>query len=533
MSAVVTNPVLPGSHPDPDIIRVGDDFYLATTTFEWLPGVRIHHSRDLVNWKLVAAPLDGARVGNMRAVPDSGGNYIPSLSWHDGTFYLLYSEVYDGAWPWVANRTFLTTAKSIEGAWSDPVHLNSMAFDPALFFDDDGRCYLLHLWMDYRAGKQQMRGIAIHELGLNTLQLIGEARELFTSPDGFFNEGPHLFKRNGYYYLSTAIWGTWREHATMVARAKNLTDPFEIDPENPMLTSFSDEAHPLQKAGQGYFLDVGGDYWVLAHHVGRFWPGVGRCPLGRETCLQNIEWSADGWPRIAGGGNLPALTFESPFEAEFEVDVGSVDETFDGAELDMEWNTVREPADESWLSLSRTPGRLSLRGRLPITSKVGQSLVARRWTQMRFTASTRMHFDPRNETTLAGLILYYDTVDFVWAAVSRDEKEGRILSLIERRPDQDFYQQLAARESIPDKGAIDLKVAVAPEGLQFYRRGEGTEWTSLGGLLEVGHLSDEGHDGTKKGFTGSFVGLAAHDMQLEQAWAEFECFRIELPEDGV
>jgi len=313
----------------------------------------------------------------------------------------------------------------------------------------------------------------------------------------------------------------------MVARAKKLTDPFEIDPENPMLTSFEDEAHPLQKAGQGYFLDVGDDQWVLAHHVGRFWPGVGRCPLGRETCLQNIEWSKDGWPRIAGGGKLPALTFESPFDAELEMSDSSVEEHFDRDALDLEWNTLREPADATWLSLARVPGRLSLRGRLPITSKVGQSLVARRWTQMEFSASTRMHFDPRNEATLAGLICYYDTEDFVWAAVSRDEAEGRVLSLIERRPDYDIEQQFVARVSIPEAGAVDLKVDVSASGLQFYWRSDGQEWTALGCLLEVGHLSDEGIDGTKKGFTGSFVGMAAHDMQLEQAWAEFEWFRLE------
>jgi len=205
----------------------------------------------------------------------------------------------------------------------------------------------------------------------------------------------------------------------------------------------------------------------------------------------------------------------------------SVEEHFDSDALDLEWNTLREPADATWLSLARVPGRLSLRGRLPITSKVGQSLVARRWTQMEFSASTRMHFDPRNEATLAGLICYYDTEDFVWAAVSRDEAEGRVLSLIERRPDYDIEQQFVARVSIPEAGAVDLKVDVSASGLQFYWRSDGQEWTALGCLLEVGHLSDEGIDGTKKGFTGSFVGMAAHDMQLEQAWAEFEWFRLE------
>jgi xylan 1,4-beta-xylosidase len=510
------NPILPGSHPDPDLIKVGDDFYLATTTFEWLPGVRIHHSRDLVNWRLVAAPLDGKGVGDLRGVPDSGGNYIPSLSWHDGLFYLVYSVVLDRTWPWMANRSYVTTAASIEGPWSDPVHLNSMGFDPALFWDEDGRGWFLHLWLDYRKEKEQMRGIHIQEFDPETLSLVGENRELFRSPPGWFTEGPHLFPRNGFYYLSTAIFGTYAKHATMVARSENLLGPYEVDPGCPMLTCVDEPSHPLQKAGQGYFVDVGEDDWVLAHHASR--PVEGHCSLGRETCLQSIEWTADGWPRLAGGGVLPSLAPELP---DFPAHPWPKEpEGFGTDTLSLEWNTLREPAEEDWISLKRKPGFLCLRGRLPITSKFGQSLLARRWTSMQFTASVQMEFDPVNEAQLAGLICYYDTSDFVWAALTRDEEKGRVLVLMERRPSVPFGDAFRIAVPVPE-GALELWVEVDVPGMQFRYRQPGGEWQMLGERLSSDHLSDEGEDGAKNGFTGAFVGVAAQDLMGESKWAVF------------
>lgn len=532
------NPVLCGSHPDPDLIKVDGTFYLATTTFEWLPGIRIHRSRDLVNWDLAAAPLDGRRIGDLRGVPDSGGNYIPSLSWHNGTFYLVYSLVLDRTWPWMANRSYVTTASSVEGPWSDPVHLNSMGFDPALFWDDDGRAWFLHLWLDYRAGKEQMRGIHIQEFDPATLSLVGENHELFRSPPGWFTEGPHLFRRNGWYYLSTAIFGTYEKHATMVARSRDLFGRYGVDPGCPMLTSADAPDHPLQKAGQGCFLDTGNDTWVLAHHASR--PVAGRCPLGRETCLQAIEWTDDGWPRIAGGGVLPACNpavllkpavpaGNTSFAAE-TVNRQSLPGNQGFAEgpseiVDLNWNTLREPADESWLSLTRRPGGLSLRGRLPVTSRFGQSLLARRWTRMRFEASVTVTFDPANESQLAGLICYYDTADFVWAALTRDEELGRVAVLMERRPDRAFSDQFIALKAVRDEN-VSFKVQVDVPRMRFFYRQCNSDWQPLGPELDTGHLSDEGPDGKKNGFTGSFVGVAAQDLQQEAAWAWFTDWKM-------
>jgi xylan 1,4-beta-xylosidase len=202
MNSKIINPILPGFNPDPSIVRVGDDYYIATSTFEWYPGVQIHHSRDLVNWRLVAHPLDRAELLDMRGNPDSGGIWAPCLTWHDGLFWLIYTDVkrHEGSFKDMHN--YLTTCATIDGRWSDPVYLNSSGFDASLFHDDDGRKYLCNMEWDY----------------------------LFKGTDLRVTEAPHIYKRNGYYYLLTAEGGTGYTHAMTMARSKNLRGPYELDP---------------------------------------------------------------------------------------------------------------------------------------------------------------------------------------------------------------------------------------------------------------------------------------------------------------
>lgn len=136
---LINNPVLPGFNPDPSFLRVGEDYYLATSTFEWYPGVQIHHSTDLENWSLVSRPLNRAALLDMRGNPDSCGVWAPCLSWADGYFWLVYTDMkrLDGAFKDSPN--FITTCTTIDGYWSDPMYVNSSGFDPSLFHDDDGK----------------------------------------------------------------------------------------------------------------------------------------------------------------------------------------------------------------------------------------------------------------------------------------------------------------------------------------------------------------------------------------------------------
>jgi xylan 1,4-beta-xylosidase len=227
--AVIRNPILRGFNPDPSIVRVGDDYYIATSTFEWFPGVQIHHSRDLVHWRLLTRPLTRASQLDMRGDPDSCGVWAPCLSHADGLFYLVYTDVKRygrttvGGASGASLRDFhnsLVTSPRIDGDWSDPVFLNSSGFDPSLFHDDDGRKYLVNQLWDHRPGRNRFAGIVLQEYAPAERRLSGERRLVFEGTPLGLTEAPHLYKRGGYYYLLTAEGGTGWGHAVTMARAR-------------------------------------------------------------------------------------------------------------------------------------------------------------------------------------------------------------------------------------------------------------------------------------------------------------------------
>src|SRR6476660_9863238 len=242
----IRNPILRGFNPDPSIVRVGDDYYVATSTFEWFPGVQIHHSRDLIHWRLLTRPLHRPAQLNLLGDPDSCGIWAPCLTHADGLFYLIYTDVKRygrTSQPGSAGASlrdfhnYLVTSPSIDGEWSDPIALNSSGFDPSLFHDEDGRKYLLNMLWDHRPGRTRFAGIVIQEYSASRRALIGERLNIFAGTALGFTEAPHLYKRNGYYYLLTAEGGTGWGHAVTMARSRELTGPYELHPEVDILTS--------------------------------------------------------------------------------------------------------------------------------------------------------------------------------------------------------------------------------------------------------------------------------------------------------
>jgi len=209
IQSTIHNPILKGFNPDPSFLRVGDDYYIATSTFEWFPGVQIHHSRDLVNWELIARPLDRVELLDMEGNPDSGGVWAPNLSYDNETFYLIYTDV--KSWnssPYKVTHNYLTTSASIYGPWSSPAYLNSSGFDPSLFHDDDGRKWHLNMLWDHRRSRYSFAGILLQEYCEETQSLTGPIEKIFEGTQLRATEGPNLYKRNGYYYLVTAEGGT-------------------------------------------------------------------------------------------------------------------------------------------------------------------------------------------------------------------------------------------------------------------------------------------------------------------------------------
>jgi len=524
----IRNPVLNGFHPDPSICRSGGDYYIACSTFEWFPGVSIHHSRDLVHWRLAARPLDRISQLDMKGNMDSGGVWAPCLTHADGKFWLIYTDVKTTRGGFKDCPNYLVTAPDIAGPWSDPIFLNSSGFDPSLFHDTDGRKWLVNMLNDHRIGRNRFAGILLQEYCPEEGKLVGPVTNIFQGTELGFTEGPHLYKHDGLYYLMTAEGGTGYDHAVTVCRSREITGPYELDPDNPMLTSRHNRDLELQKSGHASLVKVGNDQWYLAHLCGRPIRGTGRCPLGRETALQKVEWTDDGWLRLTGGGNEPLTEVPapalppSPWPAQDERD------DFDNLELASCFMTLRTPANESWLSLAARPGFLRLFGRQSLLSQHDQSLVARRADSLRYRAATLVEFEPTTHQQMAGLVVYYNTANWAYLHISYDERVGRCLRI--GVMDNRRYDEPMERDIALDEGPVQLAVRTDDESLQFsFRPGkaENEKWTAVGPVLDAGKLSDEYVDGPA--FTGTFIGLCCQDLTGSARPADFDWFEY-LPQ---
>lgn len=529
----IRNPILRGLNPDPSIVRVGEDYYIATSTFEWFPGVQIHHSCDLANWRLVTRPLNRPSQLDMRGNPDSCGVWAPDLSYADGRFHLIYTDVkrygrttVDGArgasfrdfhnyWVW---------CDRIEGEWSDPVHLNSSGFDPALFHDDDGRSWLLNMLWDHRPGRRRFAGVLVQEMDLSAGQLIGERRLIFEGTPLGFTEGPHLYKRDGWYHLLVAEGGTERNHAVVMARSRSLFGPYEVHPGGPVLTSNGKATALLERAGHGDLVETpSGETWMV-YLCGRPLEFSDRCVLGRETAIQPMRWGEDGWLRTLDGSGTPVLTVETSGGADSIT--APLDERyeFDAARLPEPFQWLRTPYPEHLFSLTDRQGHLRLYGRESIGSQFTQSLVARRQEAFRYVAETAVEFMPANSQQGAGLICYYNSSKFHFFQITVDDDGERQLQVLSAIPGDGECNLMMHPSAIP-AGPVALRVEVDDEVARFgYRPDGGDDWCWLPQSFDASILSDEATLPGLPNFTGAFVGMACYDVSGAKTPADFAYF---------
>ncbi|MEU1177822.1 glycoside hydrolase family 43 protein [Streptomyces sp. NPDC005820] len=531
---MIRNPVLRGFEPDPVILRVGADFYLATSTFEWYPGVRLHHSRDLVNWRALGGVLDSTRLLDLTGVPDSGGVWAPGLSYADGLFHLVFTVVDTYAEGWKDLPGFVTTAPSIEGPWSDPVPLHGRGFDVSLFHDTegDGRSWLLNMRLDWRPGRESFAGIEIQEYDRTTRSLRGGPRTISVGTAAGVAEGPHLYRRDGWYYLVHAEGGTGYEHGAAVARSRELLGPYEPDPAGTLLTSRHDPGLELQKAGHCSLVETPAGEWYAAHIVARPPTPRGRCVLGRETALQPVTWTADGWPRIAGA--VPAVTVAAPSLEPAPVPRPPATDLFDTPVLGPDWSTLRRPAGPDWIEPA--PGRLRLHGGQSPVGRRAPSLVARRVTARRCSLRTSLAFAPRTPDHLAGLTAYYNTRNWHYLYVTAADDGSPVL----RALSCEAGRLIAHEPEVPlDPGRpvvlhADLDVPV----LRFsYDAGQGmrTLPVELDATVLSDEHADEFHDGQLRvlGFTGAMLGLWAQDLDGAGIHADFGHATYLATPDGI
>jgi len=525
MSTIV-NPVLRGFHPDPSFVRVGEDYYLVNSTFEWFPGVPIHHSRDLVHWRPIGHILTRPSQLELRGIADSGGVWAPSLSYHDGQFWLIYTNVRTCGMgrPFKDVGIYLTTAPDILGPWSDPISLNAIGFDPSLFHDDDGRKWLVNMMWDFRKGHSRFAGIVLQEYDPAQRKLVGPMTNILAKD--VLTEGPNIYKRDGWYYLMLAEGGTGWNHGISMARSRSLTGPYELDPQESVITSRHDESLALQKAGHGELVETPSGEWMLAHLASR--PvGEGKdrqCILGRETCLQRVVWSADGWLRLASGGVTAEVEIPAPAGLpETPWPTPPARDEFDAATLDVSWSSLRGPMDETWLSLTERPGWLRLRGRESLHSLFAQSLVAKRLQAFRCTVETCLEFEPTHFTQSAGLICWYDTRTHYYLRVTRHETLGRILGIV--LTDDGAYDELAESTlAINGWRQVYLRAEIDRARLQFSASPDGQAWQLIGPALDASKLSDD--YGSILHFTGAMIGLCSQDLNATRTPADFAYFEM-------
>ncbi len=337
---VFTNPVIPGMHPDPSICRVGYDYYLACSSFEYFPGVPIFHSRDLMHWEQIGNALDRpSQLALPASMPSSAGVYAPTLRHHDGRFWLITTNVADGG------GTMVFTATDPAGPWSEPIRVPGVAgIDPDLAWDDEGQC-----WCTY-AGIEQVR------IDPATGETFGTPRRLWSgNPGAQAPEAPHLYQIRGQWYLLIAEGGTERGHAVSIARGPTPGGPFEPCPANPIL-SHRGTNRPIQNTGHADLVEaVDGSWWVVLLGVRPGGGTPGWHVLGRETFLAPVTW-VDGWPVV---GEL-APVMAAPGWPACPVTPPPVRDDFDSALLDPRWISVRSRPDKHWSTAER-PGWLTLR----------------------------------------------------------------------------------------------------------------------------------------------------------------------------
>lgn len=488
------NPIRTGFYPDPSIVRVGEDYYMVNSSFIFFPCIPISHSKDLVHWNIVGYAITNPAWAKLDGLEGGRGYWAPDISYYKGRYYICATYRLNDTGT-VYRKQMVVSSERPEGPYSEPVFLDEDGIDPSIFTDDDGRRYML-----------LNRGARIFEISEDATRQIGEASLLFYGDHKRAPEGPHLLKKDGYYYLFEAEGGTGIGHRITVSRSKELFGIYEPCPYNPIMRQM-DEAAPIQRCGHGKPVQTPDGNWYMVYLCGRQIDGAYSI-LGRETALDPITWTADGWPivnRLQGPGvlqkcPLPVQNCKKSIESAEESEnlLGT------GSRLSLDWMTPRPP-EEDGIRLEK--GILSLKGsRLPLSDVGARNILLRRQEHFSFTASALMECLPMQEGQEAGLICYYDENTWVSCSMLK-ERDGEYIQVKEHIGEQDMiHGKTRLTEALT---SIEFIVETLKLQRRFSYRINGGEKKTAAQLQNVYYLCDEG---LKKGkrFTGAMVGLFAY-----------------------
>lgn len=478
------NPIIPGFNPDPSICRVGEDFYLVTSTFEFFPGVPIYHSKNLVNWELInycltedsQLPLQGAVV--------SKGIYAPTIRYYDGVFFMTTTNVSTGG-------HFIVHTKDIYGKWSEPAYVDQCGIDPSLFWDDDGTCYFVSNGID------EGNRICIFLCRVNpfTGEKYSESTIISYGCGGRYPEAPHIYKINGYYYLMLAEGGTEYGHMETMQRSRNIYGLYEKCPHNPIL-SHRDTPGPIQATGHADIVeDQNGNWWLVCLAI-RPLENIHLHHMGRESFLAPVVWNEEGWPIVGNNGTID-LEMEGPLPGHAPQPVSlDFSDDFNKDKLDLRWSFVRNPMRENYILEN---GHLTLQGGDDLSKEGGQpTMVAVR--QQAFDMEARAELKGEIECgARAGLSAFYNSFYHYDILITKEQDSYKVC-LRKRICDIDV---IVAAHQIDYCGSIRFKITSDREWYTFFYEKDGN-------FVELGRgktslLATEITDPMT--FTGTFLGV--------------------------
>lgn len=503
MEKYFKNPILPGFYPDPSICRVGEDYYLATSSFVYYPGLPIFHSRDLVNWEQIGHGISRPDQLDYKNCETSLGLWAPTLRYYQGTWYLINTFVSGGR---EAKRdNFILTAKRPEGPWSDPVFIEGAdGIDPSLFFDEDGRMWYTGNFIVEEPLYEGHHGIYLCELDPDSFQIKGDRRVIW---DGALThsrwiEAPHLYKKGNYYYLMVAEGGTFVDHSVMMARAESVKGPYEPCPRNPILTHrHMPLESPVSVVGHGDLFETqNGEWWMVVLGIRTYQKT--HFNTGRETFLVPMRWEEDGWPMVDNEEGRVRVWERWPHLKENKVLPICGADQFEEEQLSWCWNTIHPPG-EPFYSLSERKSCLRLYLRPQTMEEICcPAFVGRRQQHKSFLAKTVLEFVPESEKEECGLALVQDDryhYLFLCGGTKKGSAERRMLRLYRCKGNG---KELVNEQEI-QSGRIYLTVFCTGETYRFYYGFRETQMECFGEDQDAALLSSD----VNEGFTGVYLGM--------------------------
>lgn len=512
------NPLLSGFYPDPSICRVEDDYYMVTSSFVYYPGLPIFHSRDLVHWEQIGHGIHRPDQLDYKNCETSEGLWAPSIRYHNGLFYIINTFVSAGR---EADRdNYIITARNPAGPWSDPIFVKGAdGIDSSLFFDDDGSVWYVGNFISEENLYEGHHGIYLNELDPGTLQLKGPRHIIWDGKKtrSKWIEAPHIYKKDGFYYLLVAEGGTFVNHSVQMARCRTISGDYEICPRNPIVTHrHMPLLNPISVTGHADLVDTqAGEWWMVLLAV-RPYAG-GHYNLGRETFMVPIVWAEDGWPMIDNGTGLVQETERIPSLPRTVCPLMPESDNFECDTLQMQWNTIHPPVD-AFYSLTERPGFLRIRTRPEVMEEIcTPSFIGRRQRHKTFLAKTAMEFTPSSDTEEAGIALVQDH-RFHYLMVYRKQSDRDYLLLYKT---EDGKRSLIKETEIQNTRRLYLSIQGNISDYDFYYGYDDQEMLPLMSGLDASLLSSV----TNNGFTGTYIGMyTSSNHQASDNFADFDWF---------